>query len=508
MNLSSDLISQFVKITNDTSKANTETTVYGTVKESGGKTYVKIDGSDLLTPVKSTTDMKDGDRVTVKIKDHTAIATGNITSPAARVDDVTEAGTKISNLEADNVTIKEQLTATEADIDTLQANSVTINGSLEAVNAAISNLEATKLDVDVAEAKYAEIENLDAAVADIRSLEADYGDFKVLSTDKFSATDASIASLQADKLSASDIEGKYANIDFSNIGKAAIEQFFAVSGLIKDVVVGDATISGELVGVTIKGDLVEGNTIVADKLVIQGTDGLYYKLNTDGMSTEAEQTEYNSLNGSVIMAQSITASKINVEDLVAFDATIGGFKITENSIYSGVKDSATNTTRGIFLGNDGQLAFGDADNYIKYYKDTDGTYKLAISAKSISLSTSSKTLEDTISDMQTEMETIKEEVTTFLYIDSSRGTVFKNDNISTVLSVTVYRGSDRITDITTLKSLMGDGAYLQWSFKRFTEDTVYLIGSTDSRIGNDGFTFTISSDDVDAKAIFMCDLIV
>ena len=63
---------------------------------------------------------------------------------------------------------------------------------------------------------------------------------------------------------------KYASIDFSNIGIAAMEKFYSESGLIKNVVVGDQTITGELVGVTIKGDLIEGNTIKADKLVIKG----------------------------------------------------------------------------------------------------------------------------------------------------------------------------------------------------------------------------------------------
>ena len=140
---------------------------------------------------------------------------------------------------------------------------------------------------------------------------------------------------------------KYANIDFTNIGKAAMEYFYAQSGLIKDVTVGDQTITGELVGVTIKGDLIEGNTIVADKLVIKGDDGLYYKLNTDGATVEKEQTDYNSLNGQVIQAKSVTAEKISVNDLVAFDATIAGFSITDSALYSGAKASATNGTRGI-----------------------------------------------------------------------------------------------------------------------------------------------------------------
>ena len=171
--------------------------------------------------------------------------------------------------------------------------------------------------------------------------------------------------------------------------------------MIQNVIVDNGTITGNLVGVTIRGDLIEGNTIKAEKLVIKGSDGLYYKLNTDGITTETEQTEYNSINGSVIMANSITATKISVSDLVAFDPTIGGFKITENSIYSGVKESATNTTRGIYLGNDGQIAFGDTNNYLKYYKDDSGAYKLEISAQTIKMGSNNKNVEDAINDAQT-----------------------------------------------------------------------------------------------------------
>ena len=66
MNLSSDLISQFVKVTNDSKKENNETTVYATVVYNG-KPYVKLDGSDLLTPISTTADVKDGERVTDNI---------------------------------------------------------------------------------------------------------------------------------------------------------------------------------------------------------------------------------------------------------------------------------------------------------------------------------------------------------------------------------------------------------------------------------------------------------
>ena len=177
-----------------------------------------------------------------------------------------------------------------------------------------------------------------------------------------------------------------------------MEYFYAQSGLVKDVKIGDATITGELVGVTISGDLLKGNTVVADKLVIKGSDGLYYKLNTDGMVTEKEQTDYNSLNGQVIRAKSITATKIDVEDLVAFGATIGGFKISQNSIYSGVKETVGNTTRGIYMDNDGQFVFGDANQYVKFYKISEGKYKLAIAVEDLFIGSSN--VADAIEDVK------------------------------------------------------------------------------------------------------------
>lgn len=430
MALSSDLVSQFVKVTNDKTEIKTETTVNGTIVEYEGKKYVRIDGSDLLTPYETTTDVENGERVKVMIKNHTATVTGNVSSPSARTDTVKEVGEKadeasskisefeiiiadkvsvdeldavngrIDNLVSDNVTIKGELDAHKATIDTLTADNVTINESLTAQSATIENLKTTKLDAEVADITYATITNLDATNATIHNLEATYGDFQVLTTDKFAAIDADIKNLETEKLSAESADLKYANIDFANIGEAAIENFYAKSGVIQDVVISDGQVTGTLVGVTIKGDLIEGGTIVADKLVIQGEDGLYYKLNTNGETVTSQQTEYNSLSGTIITAKSVTAEKIAVDDLVAFDATIGGFNITDHSIYSGVKSSVDNTTRGIYLDNYGQIAFGDATNFVKFYKDGAGDYHLAISAEDMIISSSNKNVGDEIDEAQ------------------------------------------------------------------------------------------------------------
>ena len=513
MGLSSDLISNFAKVTKKENKKKSEATVSGTVVIYGNITYVKFDGSDLLTPVSLTSEVKDGDRVNVLVKNHTATVTGNISSPSASSATVEEIGGRVrefekviankadieelnatkatvDNLVANNVQINDRLTANEGYISDLQADNVIINNKLTAAEADIKKLDTEKLNADAADIKYATIENLNATNAEIYNLKSTYGDFVVVVTDKLDAHDAVINSL----------ESNYANIDFSNIGEAAMENFYAKSGLIEDVTIDNATITGKLVGVTISGDLIEGNTIVAEKLVIKGEDGLYYKLNTDGVSIEAEQTEYNSLNGSVIMAKSVTAEKISVSDLVAFGATIGGFHISYDSIYSGVKESVGNTTRGIYMDNDGQIAFGDSNDYIKYYKDQNGNYKLDISAESLTFSSSGKNAEEEIDDL-------KNEITTILQIESSRGIVFKNNSASTVLSVVISHGSKRITDSTTMKSVFGDNAYLQWKWQKLDEENYSVISSSDSRISDDGFTFTISPEDVEEKVTFMCELI-
>lgn len=431
MALSHSLVSQFAKVMSQEPKTEpAEVTVTGTARQYAGDIYVQLDGSDQLTPIASSTvGMKDGDRVTVQIKNHSASVTGNATDPAASsqtvgdmqtdinvinnkigefdtvvanmvtTDELEAQTARIDTLVADNVTIKEQLTATSASIDNLEAENATITEKLTAAEADITQLHADMLTVDVANATYATIENLEATNADIRNLEADYGDFKQLATDNFTAYDAKIDELETGKLDAAQADIKYANIDFANIGDAAIENFFSKSGIIGDLVVDDGHVTGTLVGVTIKGDLIEGGTVVADKLVILGDDGLYYKLNTNGETVTSEQTEYNSLNGSVITAKSVTAEKINVSDLVAFGATIGGFKITENSLYSGVKESIDNTTNGVYMGSDGQFSLGNENNYLKFFKDSDEQWKLEISADALKFS-SGGSLQQTITEIQ------------------------------------------------------------------------------------------------------------
>lgn len=118
MDLSNDLISQFVKITNDGDVGSKESTVYGTTVEYNGEMYVKLDGSDLLTPVETTSDMQAGERVTVMIKNHGATVMGNITSPSTNEGAVSKKVAEAELLITDSITSTVSSTyATKTELD-------------------------------------------------------------------------------------------------------------------------------------------------------------------------------------------------------------------------------------------------------------------------------------------------------------------------------------------------------------------------------------------------------
>ena len=107
MVLSEELVANFVKSTNDKKTTSSEATVYGTVKIEGDKKYVQIDGSSIKTPVNTTSDISDGDRVIVLIKNHEAIIIGNVSSPSAK-----------------NASVSDQYNSLQQQIDALSPESI------------------------------------------------------------------------------------------------------------------------------------------------------------------------------------------------------------------------------------------------------------------------------------------------------------------------------------------------------------------------------------------------
>ena len=427
MALSKNLISDFVKATTDDKKTAEETTLYGTIVEYNGNKYVRLDGSDMLTPYTATVAAKAGERVRVSVGKHSATVTGNVSSPAARTGDVEELGQKVDtfdavvankatikdleverarvdDLVADNVVIKNQLTADSAEIKDLKADNVDIKGKLTARDAEIENLKANKIDAEVVSANYATIKNLEATQASVKELSANKANItdltaatgridklesKDIETDKLIAGKANITDLTAatgriDNLESKNIEtdkliaGK-ADIDLANVNNAWINK-----GVLKDGSIGSAAIhegavtNAKIADATIEAakiksinaDSIVAGTIKTERLIITGPDGRDSIVKAINIANGVSEAEVN--------GQKIQAASIDVVDLSAFQAKIAQFDMSQNAIYSG-KLAINDPTSGVYISTTG---FGLGDGALTSKKESpiqmyaDGVFKL------------------------------------------------------------------------------------------------------------------------------------
>ena len=94
-----------------------------------------------------------------------------------------------------------------------------------------------------------------------------------------------------------------------------------------------------------------------------------------------------------------------------------------------------------------------------------------------------------------------------LVIDSSEGTVFRDNTGTTDLTVTIFYGSQVITNASQMHSIFGSGSYLEWEYKDNTNNWIILLVN-DPRISDNGFTLSVDAEDVYNKANFRCKLII
>ena len=389
MGLSYDLISEFVKITNDKKENTKEGTVYATVVSGTGGKYVRIDGSDLLTPMDTTTDIEDGERVTLMIKDHKAIVTGNVTTPSAstsKVDKVTESVNSVSDrvgtfelvvadkvstneLEAYKATIEvliankatiEDLTATNAKIENLEVKNAEIENlvagkatieDLEAVNATIENLK-----VKDAEIEHAVIENLEATTADIKILNADFAQIKTLVNGNLTSDNILSFNLTSEKVTVDDAFIKDAMIDTISAGK---------------INAGKINTNSVSIGSEDGGMLITGSTQqFTDK---NGNVRIQIGKDTSGDFTFILYGEDGQ--GQIINQNGITASAISdgliVNDMVSDHAAISGGKLDISSVITEINsdNSTTINSSKIYLNEQAQ-SLEVAFNSLKTKVDT------------------------------------------------------------------------------------------------------------------------------------------
>ena len=312
MSLSNDLISQFVKITRDQTVEKKESIVYGTTVEYESKMYVKIDGSDLLTPITTTADLQSGERVTVMIKDHTATVTGNITSPSAssikvnkleedllQVDKLIADKANIKDLEAINATIK-NLKAKDAEIEKLVANKANIK-DLDVINADIKSLKADKARIDVLETKYADINTLVNGHLTSENIQSLHLTAANTTIENALIKDAMIDTVSASKINTGIINTNNVSIqsdDGSMLLQGNLQQFKDKDGKVRIQIGKDATgnFTFVLYDETGKGQLINQNGI-------QSSDAI-----KDGLIVDSKVADNANINGSKLDISSVISN--------------------------------------------------------------------------------------------------------------------------------------------------------------------------------------------------------
>lgn len=275
MALSSDLISQFVKTVKNDNEKPAETTVYGTVVVSDGKTYVQIDGSTMLTPFTSTAHVEDQDRVTVMIKNHSAVITGNLSRPSATKTSVDGLSGEVSGMSktleefdiivADKVST-EQLNAEKARIDDMYVDILKVQktetGDLTAKSAVIDDLKAAEAEfdslcADVLDVKFVEVDgqikaqsgvigDLKASDAEFRTLKSDYADLKILI---FGTATGDV------------IQTEFANAVIAQLGDAQIK-----SAMIQDISASKIT-AGDIITNNVRVMSEDGKLLISDETI-------------------------------------------------------------------------------------------------------------------------------------------------------------------------------------------------------------------------------------------------
>ena len=356
MGLSYDLISEFVKITNDKQEKPKEGTVYATIVGSGNEKYVKIDGSNLLTPMDTTTDIEDGERVTVMIKDHKATVTGNITSPSVSSSTV---NTVVGNVVGDNFSIINSQIENLVAKDSYLENAYVENSTV--VNSKIENLEATdsRIENSVVEnfnVVNGVVQDLKATNADIEILNADFAEIKTLVNGNLTSDNILAFKITADKVTMEDAFIKDAMIDSVSAAKLN-------AGRINT---SEVTIGSEDGGMLITGStqqFTDKNGNVRIQIGKDSTgDFTFILYGEDGQ-------------GQLINQNGITATAIGdgliVNDMINNNAAISGSKLDISSVITQINNDNSTTIQSSKIYLDGQSqSLEVAVNSLKTQVDT------------------------------------------------------------------------------------------------------------------------------------------
>ena len=340
------------------------------------------DGQAVITNAASTAA---GGYIDANLASIGTLVTNNITSSSANIGVLTagviNSSEMYTNLLKAHEIITESITADSADISTIVAKYMTSETAefkqmvAGVITADLAHINA--LDTQVVNAVNAKINNLDTDT--IFSNTAKVGRLVATCIDTPSMTVGSRTVTIQDLVVQSGFFTELAAQDGNYTHSLAAVEIEA-----------DAIKSG-----TIEGGMITTGTLMADRLILTGEDGLYYQINAARVADMVDTLPYDEIDelaneeyiefqdkriwtsgidGRTIVAKTLTADHVFVSDLSAFKAKIGGFNLDDQSIYSDGKDNIGSATAGVYLDKAGQFYFGDDSNHIKFTKDQNDVF--------------------------------------------------------------------------------------------------------------------------------------
>lgn len=229
------------------------------------------------------------------------------------------------------------------------------------------------------------------------------------------------------------------------------------------------------------------------ELILKGSDSKYYQVNIDSSGnissvevtiTDSEVIAGETASGKQIVETDMNVAALNATNLQAQSAAIGSIitaALTAEKITASQALIASATIPDLY------------------------TTAIQSIGESLDLS-ANQSIRLIVSDKVD--EAMVDATPAVLRIDSSRGNLFKQNNVDTVLTVAIHYGSEIITTYSAMTTVFGAGSYLQWEYKLYNANTWNIILSSDSRLSDHGFRFTLSPSDVDTKITFQCKLVL
>lgn len=249
----------------------------------------------------------------------------------------------IDQLSADSIV------AVRAHISKLVAGNITTD-KLYVDLAQIAVAQITTANIDKANIGWAQIATLSAQIAtiaqaqittaNIKNANIDWAQIAVIAAGSITADKLAAGSVTTDKLAAGAVTAEKIASKTITADLIKAKTITADSGIIDDSAIGTAQIAdGSITSakiVELNADLIKTGTLSAERLLLVGDDGVIYKINaaSSGLSlTELAKDQYkNYINGTVIVAKSITAAQIAAQSITGNEILAGSVTAKEINV--------------------------------------------------------------------------------------------------------------------------------------------------------------------------------